>query len=952
MTRIGSILMCSNPGISPRLRHALPADAADGRAAIWKTMLGLFLAITLAFWLPAAPTEAQPQASRTYVSGVGKDTNACTATAPCLTLQTALAQTAPGGAIYSLDSANYGYVTINKAVSILAGRGATGVLATSNLSGVTINAGANDVIILQGLDIDGAGSGVSGIEFYSGASLNLQDSVIRGFTNGINFHPGGSSTLLVSRTLISNNSTGITFRSAGTSTTVLNDVQIVNNSTGITALGASTSALANVTIQSGIVANNSTVGVVAGAYSSVTIANSTITNNFAGLQAQAASSLLQVSGSNVTGNRTAWQATNGGQVTSASQNSFGGNTSGDMPPPPASPPPPTVVARNIVTDFGARCDGLADDGRAFTAFNTWAQSQTLSVQLTIPSGRTCSFLSSEGGDWTKGIKNLLVIGYGASLTNGNRTVPGFFLGGRGLFNDNMHSARLGTTSAGDSVAQLLTPSQSSLFTVGRYALITGFDLQGLWNAPYGFPPNPHFFEYVKITGVNAVTGAVAFDAPLKNIYKSTWPNYNSGNQFEIDAGGPATLYALDPSWDTQVEYRGLTISEDQVQTYAVGRSVTYRDVTFTGPNCAIPTQNLIWQAINTNMSTCSMEADKLVGSIVLDGVSINQINIQSSSIDLLSMKNSTVVRGMAGTPKKAVISDSTIANFRPGAYAYGRSDEVICTNCVLPAFSALGVTEKGPSDVGVNNAYTMSNGVITVPNTLNAVRWAVPGTNLMWTSITESETAFRVIDVTQDANNTYVRTSLSGGFPSVPIGGDNKLFIRVHPAPKFTCTNCIGSTDAIDLSQAPAGVPLYSYSKRTYSGGILGTTPAPTFMIWGALSSVKFNVTTPYTGMLGTMTMNAISPFNYTTIKVDMSTFNYGNGPIINLKAAGERFVTPSNVTGAQPGDSGLAVPEAVWFVGLQGAGPNFSADVSAEPPAIWPTITVEIVTDQGVVNP
>src|SRR5262249_54508550 len=148
-----------------------------------------------------------------------------------------------------------------------------------------------------------------------------------------------------------------------------------------------------------------------------------------------------------------------------------------------------------------------------------------------------------------------------------------------------------------------------------------------------------------------------------------WPNYNSNG---LDQGGPATLYALDPSWDTTVEYQGLTISRPNAQTYANGRSITYRDVTFTGQLCGVPTQNLVWQAINTNMPDCGMEADKLVGTVVLDGVTIRQINFQSSSIDLLSMNNTVVSAALNGTPKKAVITSSTMNTFKPGAFYYGR----------------------------------------------------------------------------------------------------------------------------------------------------------------------------------------------------------------------------------------------------------------------------------------
>src|SRR5690349_11535622 len=61
---------------------------------------------------------AHAQAMRTYVSGTGVDSNPCTFAAPCQTLQAALTKTAPGGEIQSLDSADYGHVTINQAVTI------------------------------------------------------------------------------------------------------------------------------------------------------------------------------------------------------------------------------------------------------------------------------------------------------------------------------------------------------------------------------------------------------------------------------------------------------------------------------------------------------------------------------------------------------------------------------------------------------------------------------------------------------------------------------------------------------------------------------------------------------------------------------------------------------------------------------------------------------------------
>src|SRR5262249_21924227 len=144
---------------------------------------------------PSAPPSPQ---SRTYVSGVGIDGGPCTAASPCRTFSAALALTTAGGEVFVLNSANYGAATINKAVTITSEGAVAGVLATSG-AGLTISAGAGDVVNLRGLDIDGGGSGSTGIQFGSGAALNVTKSLIRGFANaGIAFSPAGAASLFVS----------------------------------------------------------------------------------------------------------------------------------------------------------------------------------------------------------------------------------------------------------------------------------------------------------------------------------------------------------------------------------------------------------------------------------------------------------------------------------------------------------------------------------------------------------------------------------------------------------------------------------------------------------------------------------------------------------------------------------------------------------------------------------
>src|SRR4051812_35149427 len=139
---------------------------------------------------------------RTYVSGLGDDSGPCTETAPCRTFQTAIGLTLAGGEIFVLDSADYGPATIDKALTITSEGGVAGVLATKG-AGIKVYAGANDVVNLRGLDIDGSGRADTGIYFYSGQALSIQKSTVRRFVNsGINFIPSGSSTLILSDSLL------------------------------------------------------------------------------------------------------------------------------------------------------------------------------------------------------------------------------------------------------------------------------------------------------------------------------------------------------------------------------------------------------------------------------------------------------------------------------------------------------------------------------------------------------------------------------------------------------------------------------------------------------------------------------------------------------------------------------------------------------------------------------
>jgi parallel beta helix pectate lyase-like protein len=170
------------------------------------------LAVTV-FTLMVA-SMAQAQATRTWVSGVGDDVNPCSRTAPCKTFAGAISKTATNGYINCIDPGGFGAVTITKSITIDGVGVMAGVLATLGSNGINVNDINNGpgtaVVVLRNLSIEGAGSGLNGINFTSGKSLSVESCVIKGFKNAAGNGIRASlaingSQLLVRDTIISDN---------------------------------------------------------------------------------------------------------------------------------------------------------------------------------------------------------------------------------------------------------------------------------------------------------------------------------------------------------------------------------------------------------------------------------------------------------------------------------------------------------------------------------------------------------------------------------------------------------------------------------------------------------------------------------------------------------------------------------------------------------------------------
>jgi len=231
------------------------------------------LATALAGSLLAAPAQAALR-DRVFVASYGSDSNPCTFGSPCKTFQNALSAVAPGGEITAIDSAGFGPVTINKAVTITSPNGVeAGIAAAAGDSAVTVSAGANDVVVLSGLTLDGAGSAAQGIFFNSGLELENDNCAIRNYSNvGILVDAAAAMSLLISNTIVSDNGNdGVDFNttSAGNIIAAFDEVTINNNKFGIAANAQGGSIEA--TIAKSHIDNNINLGIdISGSSPSIT----------------------------------------------------------------------------------------------------------------------------------------------------------------------------------------------------------------------------------------------------------------------------------------------------------------------------------------------------------------------------------------------------------------------------------------------------------------------------------------------------------------------------------------------------------------------------------------------------------------------------------------------------------------------------------------------------------
>jgi hypothetical protein len=309
----------------------------------------LILPIALVFAAPCFSSGAMAQTGGdVYVASTGDDTAACSAAAPCRTLDKAAGIIGANGRVTCLDGGDFRPFTITQSVTINCDTGHSYIgSGGAGLTGITIAipVSASDpqrTVRIRGIHIYGAasstgtggggGGGVGinrtmprGIFITSAAVVYLENVVISDAQQQgiLDQRTGGQTRLYITDSIVSNNGgVGVAIGAQGPTTTVLDNVRLENNVYGIAAAAGN-----GIVINRSVLSGNTTAGAEGDPGAQIVINNSTISHNGTGVQSN---SSVRMSNNDIAFNSIAISGVAG----SFGNNRISGNSSAGTAPTP------------------------------------------------------------------------------------------------------------------------------------------------------------------------------------------------------------------------------------------------------------------------------------------------------------------------------------------------------------------------------------------------------------------------------------------------------------------------------------------------------------------------------------------------------------------------------------------------------------------------------------------
>lgn len=573
--------------------------------------------------------------------------------------------------------------------------------------------------------------------------------------------------------------------------------------------------------------------------------------------------------------------------------------------------------RNLVTDYSAPTNGVSAADTAIEAWVDFLLTLTAgdTATLTIPNagaGGSNTYVFNGGGDHRCSMSAGILGGIGVTIECDGVAFTGSF----GLAywiatrDDNLHSSRIETVSSGASTVRLRTTSEHSRYTVGQWVIVGGKDPQG-----FGSPANMLQIEHRKISAINTGTGDITFTEALNKSYDQDWPLFNGGSSEVVpdatDCGGPATIIALDHTYDLTLTVNGAGSSFDTgQQIYCKARVCTLNGDA--GNKLSFLSDGLVpTVSVSTTLTNCvngeaEIEFDKMFGSVTSTNTEWSRVKLQTAVGDV--RLNGDTVTNDVQLARRTRLTDCIIGSLYTGPVSFGWAEE-----CRLIRTTVNGGLNRPQLTDAIADWEWQGSGVLRTTPTGSAKntarRLAIPGGWFTFGGSRNYGVPFQVTDAWQDPPNSrsgylYVQTTLSE-YPTFDMGSSGfsqpSQFMTI-PCLRVYAQNVDSSNlDIMALNHAPQGRPFYEYNERTISGAHNGASPYEV-IVKGQFVKIIVDVTQAYTGAQATCRL-LLDRFGVFMVD-DTHTVIRPSGYYVDLKTVGTRTITPAGVTGAEAGDN------------------------------------------------
>jgi hypothetical protein len=335
-----------------------------------------------------------------------------------------------------------------------------------------------------------------------------------------------------------------------------------------------------------------------------------------------------------------------------------------------------------VKDFGAKGDGVTDDGPALIRMRDYIrQDRSKPYKIFFPAGhyrytnnRWLAHVGSVTLD-AAGVK-FQCIDAGASDANTRPLNTHSILQN---FGDNPFP--IGTydvgklfksATRGASIIALVNLADVAKFSVNDRVILLGFDQQ----FQISYPPNMRYFEWKRITSISSATGALTFDTPLVHDYDANWPDFTYDATLGVVVGRPRVLSLDRPLfvYPRYVEIRGAEFLFNPSQPSDQTNGLVVAADTLVLRGCIH--HGWTWPSENRKVlyEDCAFDGN-FDGDKICDEVSLLRCTVRGvleafTGVNRLIIENCDIVGGYLNiSPRRALVQNNRIR--MPAGEPYG-----------------------------------------------------------------------------------------------------------------------------------------------------------------------------------------------------------------------------------------------------------------------------------------